>query len=128
VVRREYVALAARDWAAIAKLWHPDIELEADPSAPGAGTYRGHEEITQFFDTWAEPYLTYRVEAEEIIDAGNQVVVIERYAGKGLKGSDSEAWIEGRLFCVIDFKDGKIWRVKEYPTRSEALEAAGLSE
>jgi ketosteroid isomerase-like protein len=37
VVRREYDALAARDWTTIAKLWHRDIELEADPSAPGAG-------------------------------------------------------------------------------------------
>ena len=128
VVRREYDALAARDWTAVAKLWHPDIELEADPTAPDAGTYRGHEEITQFFDTWAEPYLTYRVEADEIIDAGNQVVAIERFAGKGLKGSGSESWIEGRLFRVISFKDGKIWRVKEYPTRAEALEAAGLRE
>ena len=62
IVRREYDALAARDWTAIAKLWHPEIELETDPSAPGAGTYRGHDEITKFFDTWAEPYSAYRVE------------------------------------------------------------------
>ena len=86
VVRREYDALAARDWTAIAKLWHPDIELEQDPSEPGAGIYRGHQEITQFFDTWAELYSTYRVEAEEIVDAEDQVVVAERFAGKGPKG------------------------------------------
>jgi hypothetical protein len=29
---------------------------------------------------------------------------------------------------VISFKDGRISRVKEYATREEALEAAGLSE
>jgi ketosteroid isomerase-like protein len=128
VVRREYEAMAARDWTAIAAIWHPDIELEASPYAPGAGTYRGRDEITQFYDTWAEPYSTYRVEAEEIIDAGNQVVAVERFAGKGLKGSGSEAWIDGKLFRVISFKDGKIWRIKEHRSRAEALEAAGLSE
>ena len=29
---------------------------------------------------------------------------------------------------TITFKDGKIWRIKEYTTRTEALKAAGLSE
>jgi ketosteroid isomerase-like protein len=128
IVRREYVALAARDWTAIAEVWHPDIELEADRTAPGAGTYRGLEEITRFFDTWAEPYSQYRIEAAEIIDAGDRIVAIERFAGKGLRGTASDYWIEGWLFRVITFKDGKIWRVKEHPTRAEALEAAGLSE
>src|SRR5262249_1757597 len=120
VVRREYEAMAARDWTAIAAIWHSEIELEASPYAPGAGTYRGHDEITQFYDTWAEPYSAYRVEAEEIIDAGNQVVAVERFAGKGLEGSRSEAWIEGHLFRVISFKDGKIWRIKEHRSRAEA--------
>ena len=128
IVRREYGALAARDWAAIAEIWHPEIELEADEAAPGRGTYRGAEEITQFYDSWAEPYSQYRVEAEEIHDAGDQIVVVERFAGRGLKGSGSERWLEGRLFRLITFKDGKIWRIKEYTTRTEALAATGLSE
>src|SRR3954454_2747064 len=128
IVRREYEALAARDWVAIAEIWHPDIELEADESAPGAGLYRGLDEITRFFDTWSELYSEYQVEAEEIRDAGDRLVVMERFAGRGLKGSGSEAWLEGRLFRLIIFKNGKIWRVKEYPTWAAALEAAGLRE
>jgi ketosteroid isomerase-like protein len=128
IVRREYRALAARDWVAVAEVWHPEVELEADESAPGAGVYPGLEEITQFFDTWAEPYREYRVEADEILEAGDQVVVAERFAGRGLRGSESEAWLEGRLFRVITFREGRIWRVKEYPSRAEALEVAGLRE
>ena len=32
IVRREYVAFAARDWAALAEIWHPEIEYQAlDP-------------------------------------------------------------------------------------------------
>ena len=126
LVRREYGALAARDWTAIAEIWHPEIELEADE--PGRGIYRGAEEITQFYDSWAEPYSEYRVKAEEIRDAGDQIVVVERFAGRGLKDSGSEEWLEGRLFRLITFKDGKIWRVKECTSRAEAFQAAGLSE
>jgi ketosteroid isomerase-like protein len=42
-----------------------------------------------------------------------------------MKGSDSETRIEQSLARLISFKDGKIWRVKEYPTLDQALEAAG---
>jgi ketosteroid isomerase-like protein len=76
IVRREYVALAARDWDAIADVWHPEIELESTESEPEAGTYRGVNEIARYFDTWSKPYAEYLVEAEEIIDAGDRVVAI----------------------------------------------------
>jgi hypothetical protein len=42
IVRREYAAFAARDWAALADLCHPDIEYETLKSAPGVhGCYAG---------------------------------------------------------------------------------------
>ena len=63
-----------------------------------------------------------------MVDAGDRVVSVERLAGRGLKGSDAETWVYERLFRLIRFKDGKIWRVKEYPSKAEALEAAGLRE
>ena len=128
IVRREYAAMTKRDWAAIAEVWHPEIELETDESAPGAGIYRGIEEITRFFETWSQPYGEFRVEAAEIRDLGDQVVVLERYSGRGLKGGESDAWLVAELARVISFRDGRIWRSKEYRTLEQALEAAGLSE
>jgi ketosteroid isomerase-like protein len=98
IVRREYGAFAARDWAALADLCHPDIEYETLQSAPGfSGTYHGLDEITEFFDAWAEPYSEFRVEPDEIIDAGDHVVTVERHAVRGLKGSDSAEISIGRL-------------------------------
>jgi ketosteroid isomerase-like protein len=125
MVIREYAAFAARDWAALAELWHPDIEYEV---VKGAGTFRGLDQITQFFSSYSEMYSEFRVEAEEIVDAGEHVVAMERLAARGLKGSNASAWVQDRFARVITFKDGKIWRVKEYATRAEALEAAGLPE
>ena len=92
----------------------------------GAGTYRGIDQITRLFDSFSDLFSEYRVEAEEIVDTGDRVVSVERLAGRGLKGSDAGTWVNDRLFRVIAFKDGRIWRVKEYPSLSEALEAAGF--
>jgi ketosteroid isomerase-like protein len=128
IVRREYAAFAARDWAALAELFHPEIEYETLQAAPGvAGSYRGIREITQFFDLWADPYSEFRVEPEEIIDAGDHVVTVEQHAARGLKGSEAESWLQTSFACLISFKGGKIWRVKEYPTLEAALEAANSS-
>jgi ketosteroid isomerase-like protein len=123
LVHREYAALATRDWATLAEIWHPDVEYEAlDPA-----TYRGFGELKTGFMGWSELFAEWWVEADRIEAVGEQVVVIERFGGRKLKGS-----VGGRLDQsvgrLISFRDGKIWRSKEYPTFEQALEAAGLSE
>jgi ketosteroid isomerase-like protein len=124
IVHREYVAFAARDWATLSEIWHPEIEYEAlDPA-----TYRGHDEMRQGFMGWSEMFAEWWVEAGEIVDVGDQVAAVERFGGRGMKGSDSDTRIEQSLARLITFKDGKIWRVKEYPTLRQALEAAELRE
>jgi len=125
IVQRDVAARAARDWSALPEIGHPEIELVL---VAGSGIFRGIEEITRFFDSLSDLYAEYKVEADEMVDAGAHVVTVERVAGRGLKGSDAQTWIHTRLFRVVSFKDGKIWRVKEYPSRMEALEAAGLGE
>jgi ketosteroid isomerase-like protein len=125
VVRRDVAARAARDWSTLDQIWHPEIELVL---VGGSGTFTGIDEITQFFDSLSDSYRDYRVEAHEVIDAGERIVTVEWVAGRGLKDSASEAWIHTDLFRVIGFEEGKIRRIEEYPSRAEALEAAGLSE
>jgi len=131
IVRRDVAARSARDWAALAEIWHSDIELEVVAKlelVAGAATFRGLEEIRPFFESLSSLYSEYRVEAGEIIDAGDQIVTVERIEGRGVKGSGAPTWVHEDLFRLISFKDGKIWRVKEYPSRAEALEAAGMAD
>jgi ketosteroid isomerase-like protein len=123
IVRRDVAARSSRDWAVLSEIWHPDIELEL---VAGSGTFRGLEEIRPFFETLSDLYSDYWVEADEIIDAGERVVTAERVGGRGLKGSVAGHRVEDRFFRVISFKEGRVWRVKEYRTRNEALEAAGV--
>ena len=129
IVRQEYAAYEARDWVALAEVWHPDVEYETLETDPDSGTYRGLKRITKLFDSLAAPFDEFDVHPDEVLDLGaNQLLVVERAAGRGLKGSDAEAWIEQVWFRLITFKDGRIWRVKEFASRNEALEAVGLSE
>jgi ketosteroid isomerase-like protein len=125
IVRRDLAARHAREWSRLAEIWDPEIELEV---TAGAGTYQGIEQITRFFDSFSDLFSDYRVKVEEIIDTGDRVVTVERLSGRGLMGSDAGTWVHERLFRVISFKNGRIRRVKEYPSRAEALEAAGLRD
>ena len=125
VVRRDVAARSSRDWAVLAEIWHSDIELEL---VAGSGRFRGLEEIKPFFETLSNLYSEYRVEADEIIDAGERVVTAERVGGRGLKGSDAATWVEDKVVRLISFKEGKLWRIKEYRNREQALEAAGMAE
>ena len=61
----------------------------------------------------------------ELIDAGGDTVVaVERYGGRAkLSGIETDQ-TEAELFTI---RGGKIARCREYGTRDEALEAAGLS-
>ncbi len=125
IVQRDIAARQARDWTGLNEIWHPQIELQL---VRDSGIYHGGEEMTRFFDGLSGLYSEYRVEVDEIIETSDQVVTVERVAGRGLKGSNSGNWVQEILFRVWSFRDGKIWRITEYPTRAEALEAAGLSE
>jgi ketosteroid isomerase-like protein len=129
LVRREFAAFAARDWTALADVWHPEVEYETLDTDPHSATFRGVARISKLFDALAAPFSEFRVRADEILELGaDRVLVVERASGRGLKGSEAEAWIEQVWFRLVTFKDGRIWRVKEFATRGEALEAAGLSE
>ncbi len=77
---------------------------------------------------WSDLYAEWWVKGETITEVGDQVAVLERFGGRGIKGSEAGASLEQSVGRLISFKDGKIWRVKEYPTLEAALEAAGLSE
>jgi ketosteroid isomerase-like protein len=78
----------------------------------------------------------YRVEIEECIAVGDDVVVCFRAAGMeqarrvedddGRTVSVSKYFTIGRYFAVVTVRDGKVIRVQDYPQRTEALEAVGI--
>jgi hypothetical protein len=95
----------------------PELTVEPD-------TYRGHEGIRRYFESFFEVMEDIRFEPQELIDAGDQVVVLVRLHARG-KDTGIEA--DQSLFQVWTVRDGKALRLETFAERSDALRAAGLS-
>jgi hypothetical protein len=76
---------------------------------------------TGWLDTWAE----HRIDIEEIIDRGDDVVVAMHVTACG-KGSGVE--VDVRLYPHISLLAGKVAYVFEHEDRAHALAAIGLPE
>ncbi len=88
-------------------------------------TYAGLEGYRRNWLDWLEPWATYRTTMDELIDAGESVVLLLRDHGRR-KDMDAEVELLGATTFV--FRDGKVARIEDYADRAEALEAAGLAE
>ena len=125
IVRRVYDAVARRDTEAVLDLYDPEIEWRPWHDLTGRGVYRGHEELKMFYREWREAWGDYDEKYEELIDAGDHVVVVATGRGHGQASGAEVAWTQYGTWTI---RDGRIIRVAWFPTRGEALEAAGLSE
>ena len=123
-VRGVYERWAEGDFRASVDLFDPHVLLVMRPEFPDAGTYLGVEGIARYTRGFLEPWTRITIEAEEIADAGDSLVVAVRQRGVG---SGSGAETEFRYFHVWSFRGGKVIRLETFRTRAEAREAAGLS-
>jgi ketosteroid isomerase-like protein len=86
---------------------------------------RGLDEVVAVQRAWLQQWeRPFRVEAEEFLEAGDVVVVLIRWVGRG-KGSGAEVESEGAH--VWEIRDGKAVRWDVYRDRGEALAYAGLA-
>jgi ketosteroid isomerase-like protein len=88
-----------------------------------AGVYRGRETVVHMVKTWVGTWQDYRFEVEEIIDAGNSVVLIVDEAGQGV---GSGVPMEHHYGLVLTFQSQRIVSAATYETKADALAAAGL--
>ncbi len=93
------------------------------PGVADRGT--GRDELVQFFATYISMWRRYEATLKELIDAGDEVVVVIH---ETVHARDSDAPIERDLIQVMTVREGKALKMRVYETRKEALEAAGLTE
>jgi ketosteroid isomerase-like protein len=123
-------AVNRRDVEAFVDCMSPDVEWEdeppdADPFPGLRGTYRGRAEVRAWFEAVVEPWESFHVELEEVIEATNGRV----FSGTLLsgRGKASGVEVEVRAWQVLWLTEGKITKRQVFGERDEALEAAGLS-
>jgi ketosteroid isomerase-like protein len=102
----------------------PDIEWDLSQRLIDPETYHGHEGIEKFFEQQLEAWEEApRMEVEDLMDAGDQVVAFVRVHGRG-KGSG--AAVDARIAQVWTIRRERATRLQYYGDRTEALNAVGL--
>jgi ketosteroid isomerase-like protein len=126
VVRRVYGFWEDRDFSPIAERVHPDVVIDLSRNVFNPGIHRGLNGFRDFLHQIDEMWENFRITPDELLDAGDNVFAAYRISGKG-RGSGIET--EMRVFGVWTLRDGKVSLFTGgYRNRTEALEAAGLSE
>jgi ketosteroid isomerase-like protein len=112
------------DAVEVGAYYHPDVE-SVRPGLPDGKTYTGLDGLRDMWLEWLAPWTTFRVEADDVIDLGDRVLVLAHVFGR-LEGSQAE--VENSVASVFTVRDGKIAHVEFYLDRAEALKAVGFED
>ena len=86
---------AACEWANrtrdfdIGDLIHPDFEWHTRQDLPDAGARKGNEGVVRLRAEWVEAFEDFRINVEDWIDGGDQVVTVSRLRGR-IRGTGHE--------------------------------------
>ena len=122
IVQRALEASTRRDDKATFALYDPEVEIYGQ--VDGA-TYRGLTGVRTYFRDWFAAWRDFSIDAEEWIDAGEDVIAALHLRAWGRQ---SGVPVEERVWHVWTLRDGRLWRLRIFATKAEALEAVGLSE
>jgi ketosteroid isomerase-like protein len=120
-VRKVTNAMARDDLDEVLRRCDPDVTYRP---AQEAATY-GQQDVRRALERWGGDIERLELVTEELLDAGDRVVLTILLRGRG---RISGAEIATRFYEVFKLRDGAILRWEEFTDRGPALEAAGLSE
>jgi ketosteroid isomerase-like protein len=104
-----------------------DIDWRAAEGAiDDVGGMRGHDAIRRYVEDWRDHFDNLTLAPHEFVEIDDERVM----AVQCLSGCAKHTGIETELtfFVIYTIREGRFVKVREYATREEALEAAGLSE
>jgi ketosteroid isomerase-like protein len=124
-IRRVYAAFNRRDADEAVELVAPEFSFKSEFDALFGRRYEGRSGFRQYFHDMADVWAAFHIEAEEFESLGDVVIVAYR---ESAVGRSSGVEVEARGYEVWHFEHGCPISNDNYPTREQALEAAGLAE
>ena len=123
MVRAGFAALGEGGVEALLPFIHPEFEVTTPPNlASEPDTYRGHEGLRRYFDSFYEAMDEIRFEPREFRDAQGRVIVPVTLTARG-RTTGIEASQE--FVMVWSLRDDQAIRLDTYATVDEALAAVG---
>jgi ketosteroid isomerase-like protein len=128
---REDVEVVRAIWEAFSRFEFPaeafaeDVEWQTASDLPDPEICKGVPAIQRMLAEGWGTVTDPACEVEELVDAGDSVVVRWRGSGRGRASDVPMEWREAHTYVV---RDGKVVEVREFRNWPDALDAAGLSE
>jgi len=126
IVRRAFAEFEQGNFW-VPEAFDPSVRIEwLDPlGVVGVSETVGLERLGTTLRTWFESWDRLTMTAEQLIDAGDQVVVVAVWHGRGKTSGATTEWRFGQVWTM---REGRAIDLASYRDPAEALEAAGLSE
>jgi ketosteroid isomerase-like protein len=103
-----------------------DFEVTFISGEPGVEIQRrGPEGLVDAWREWLAPWASYRMTLEDVLDAGDNVVVLVHVEGRT---AHDDVLMTHDAAAVWSIRRGKITRIGFYLHREHALKAVGLPE
>ncbi len=126
LMRRVAEAANKKDASVLHELLAPGIFWNVKQTAPDlVGVYHGIEEVLRFFVRWEQAWAEWDWAYPEMQAIGDTVLARMHVWGCG-RSSGVES--ENDIWQLWTFRGGKVIYYEDFPTREDALKAAGLSE
>ena len=122
IVRAGFEALNSGGVEALIPFVHPDFEATTPPDlAAEPDTYRGHEGVRRYFNSFYDAMDRVSFDAEDFIEVGDLVVVPMVLRARG---RTTGIEVEQRVAQVWTLEDGKAIGAEAFATLDEAMAAA----
>jgi ketosteroid isomerase-like protein len=125
IIRGTLDAFNRGDWDRWLAMCHEDAELYSLRAQLEGHPYRGPEGMRRFVADLQEQWDYVRLEAPEIRDAGEWIVILGDFKARGSASGVELDFPVGVVFATLE---GKLRYGRFYSDPAEALDAAGLSK
>jgi ketosteroid isomerase-like protein len=124
LITEVYRAFEQRDVATLLEWLHPQVEMVQTALLPWGGQYQGHQGFIAFFGKLLS-HINSRVEPQEFIEAGDNIVVTGRVSGTVNANGNA---FDLRVVHVWTIQDGKARRFEAYIDTPAMLKALELDD